>query len=134
MTRLPGATAVAAVALAAIAAACGGDSGAGRVTLLQPAEYRDAISADGAFVVNVHVPYDGEIEDTDAFVPFDDIAAHASELPVDKDAPLYIYCMSGRMSGEAIPDLQALGYTNIIDLKGGMAAWRVAGLEIVQRS
>jgi rhodanese-related sulfurtransferase len=115
-------------------AACGSGSEDASVTLLAPAEYQAAISSGDVFVVNVHIPYEGEIEGTDAFVPFDDIAAYASELPADKDAPLYIYCMSGRMSAEATPDLQALGYTHIIDLKGGMEAWQKAGLEIVQRS
>ena len=82
----------------------------------------------------MHVPYEGEIAGTDAFIPFDDIAGHADALPDDKDAPLYIYCMSGRMSAEATPDLQELGYTNVIDLEGGMEAWQAAGLGIVQRS
>jgi rhodanese-related sulfurtransferase len=102
--------------------------------MLLPDEYLAAISSGDVFVVNVHIPYEGEIEGTDAFVPFDDVAAHASKLPSDKDAPLYIYCMSGRMSAEATSDLQALGYTNIIDLEGGMEAWQADGLEIVRRS
>ena len=81
--------------------------------------------------MNVHVPYEGEIEGTDAFVPFDQISENAAKFPEDKDAPLYIYCRSGRMSAEATPALQELGYTNIIDLDGGMNAWRGAGLPIL---
>jgi rhodanese-related sulfurtransferase len=126
---------IAVIALATVlgAAACGGDGEKGKVTLLPPNEFRDAISAGDAFVVNVHIPYEGEIDGTDAFVPFDDIGSYADDLPADKDAPLYIYCRSGRMSAEATPELQALGYTNIIDLEGGMVAWEAAGLEIVHR-
>lgn len=78
----------------------------------------------------MHIPYEGHIEGTDAFVPFDEIDANADDLPADKDAPLFIYCRSGRMSAEATPDLQRLGYTNIIDLKGGMQAWESAGLPV----
>jgi len=37
------------------------------------------------------------------------------------------------MSALAAPDLQRLGYTNIIDLKGGMQAWVDAGLPLVDR-
>ncbi len=133
------------LAAALVAAACGSGSGdksantpgtsanAGKVTLLDPAQYKAAIAASGAFVVNVHIPYEREIEGTDAFVPYDAIAKHASELPADKSAPLYIYCRSGRMSALAAPDLQRLGYTNIIDLKGGMQAWVDAGLPLVDR-
>lgn len=48
--------------------------------LLTPADYQTAISSGDAFVVNVHIPYDGEIEGTDAFLPYDKIAEHAAEL------------------------------------------------------
>ncbi len=120
---------------AVFAAGCGsngGDDDTG-ATLLDPAAYQAAISEGDAFVVNVHIPYEGEIEGTDAFISFEEIKAQAALLPDDKSAPLYIYCMSGRMSGEATPDLQALGYTNIIDLEGGMQAWQDAGLPLLQR-
>ena len=106
---------------------------AGSVTLLAPTDYQSATSRSDAFVVNVHVPYEGEIDGTDAFIPFDSIEEHAAELPTDKTAPLYIYCRSGRMSAAATPALQRLGYVNIIDLKGGMQAWEAAGLVLVRR-
>lgn len=130
---------------AAVVAGCGSGSGekggstpattapAGTVTLLDPAAYKAAIAATDAFVVNVHIPYEREIEGTDAFVPYDAVAKHASELPADKSAPLYIYCRSGRMAELAAPDLRRLGYTNIIDLKGGMQAWVDAGLPLIDR-
>jgi rhodanese-related sulfurtransferase len=102
-----------------------------QVTLLDPAAFRAAITTGSTFLVNVHVPYEGEIEGTDAFIPFDRVKADAAKLPDDKDAPLYIYCRSGRMSAEAAPAFQALGYTNIIDLEGGMVAWRDAGLPLI---
>jgi rhodanese-related sulfurtransferase len=107
---------------------------AGSVTLLAPADFQSSITRSDVFVVNVHIPYEGEIEGTDAFIPFDEIQEHAAELPMDKSAPLYIYCRSGRMSAEATPDLQRLGYSNIIDLAGGMRAWEEAGLPLTHRA
>lgn len=106
---------------------------AGSVTLLAPADFRSSIAGSDVFVVNVHTPYEGEIAGTDAFIPFDEIADRADQLPDDKSAPLYIYCRSGRMSAEATPALQRLGYTNIIDLDGGMRAWEEAGLPLLNR-
>lgn len=119
-----------------LGAACGGGSTRtpsptpGTVTQLDPAAFRDAIASDAGFVVNVHIPYEGNIPRTDAFIPYDAVEGRAAELPQDKGAPLYVYCRSGRMSAEAIPVLQRLGYTNIIELRGGMDAWRQAGFTI----
>lgn len=39
-------------------------------------------------------------------------------------------CRSGRMSAIAAANLVGLGYTNVWNLDGGMAAWEQAGLEI----
>lgn len=121
--------------LGTLAVACGGggDKADASVTLLGPAEYQAAIVGEDVFVVNLHIPYEGEVAETDAFIPFDEVAQRASELPSDKSAPLYIYCRTGRMSAEATPVLQRMGYTNIFDLRGGMVAWEQAGLPLLLR-
>lgn len=99
--------------------------------LVAPAEFA-AFVADhpDAPVVNVHVPYEGHIDGTDAFVPFDSIL-DSTELPDDRDAPVVLYCRSGAMSAEAAADLADAGYTNVVDLDGGMIAWEAAGNDLV---
>ncbi len=77
--------------------------------------------------INVHVPYEGEIAGTDTFVPYDQIVANSASLPEDKNAPIILYCKSGRMSAEALPVLKKLGYTNVRHLTGGMDAWQKSG-------
>lgn len=103
------------------------------VTQLDPAAFRAAITSDAAVVINVHVPYEGNIPGTDSIIPFDEIEQRAADLPQEKEVPLYVYCRTGRMSATAILALQRMGYTNIIELKGGMDAWRQAGFAIEER-
>ncbi len=41
-----------------------------------------------------------------------------------KDKELIIYCRSGNRSGQACMMLETMGFTNVINLSGGMLAWQ----------
>jgi rhodanese-related sulfurtransferase len=82
-------------------------------------------------LVNVHIPYEGEIPRTDLFIPYNKIADHLSELPA-KDEPIVLYCRSGSMSTTAAQVLVDEGYTKLMELDGGFSAWRVQGYELLQ--
>lgn len=93
--------------------------------MVDTAQFATMLGQPDAFVINVHVPYDGEIAGTELFMPFDQIESEA--LPSDKATPLVVYCRSGSMSATAVVSLAKLGYTNIIELDGGMNAWEADG-------
>ncbi len=84
-------------------------------------------------MINVHIPYEGEIERTDLFIPFDEIAQNVDKLPADKDARVVLYCRSGSMSATAARELVHLGYTDVWNLDGGMIAWRQAGHPVLDK-
>lgn len=126
------------VAFAVVAAACGGSGEGDRepaavdapATLLGPDVYADRMANPEAVVINVHIPYEGEIEGTDVHIPFDAIVGD-ERLPADKDTEILLYCRSGNMTVDAAEALTAAGYTNLYDLEGGMKAWEAAGRPLV---
>jgi rhodanese-related sulfurtransferase len=53
-----------------------------------------------------------------------------SEL--DPKKPVLIYCASGRRSAAAAAFLKEKGFTNVIDMAGGIGAWQQAGMPVTR--
>jgi rhodanese-related sulfurtransferase len=121
------AAALAAVAL--VPSGCGGGSTAEESSparLVGPEAFAAALEEPDRVSLNVHVPDEGSIEGTDLSIPFDEIEARRDELP-DPATPIALYCRSGNMSATAARTLAELGFTDVVELEGGMIAWQEAG-------
>ncbi len=84
-------------------------------------------------LINVHIPFEGDLPDTDLSIPFNEIEKHLDQLPAEKDARIVLYCRSGNMSSTAAQKLASLGYTEVYNLEGGFIAWERAGLPVMGR-
>lgn len=102
----------------------------GTYTDITPVELQKMLGHKDFTFVNVHIPFEGSIAQTDVSIPYDQIAGQLDKLPVDRSAKIVLYCRSGRMSTEAVQVLVKQGYTNVFQLAGGMIAWEKAGYPI----
>jgi phage shock protein E len=109
------------------------DTAAGAPRSVGPQQFAEVIAAPERVIINVHVPYEGDIAGTDLSIPFDQIEAQANRLPTVRSTPLAVYCRTGRMSTSAATTLANLGYHDVVELAGGMQAWQQSGRTLVWR-
>ncbi|MEN9281565.1 MAG: hypothetical protein RL594_500 [Bacteroidota bacterium] len=56
-------------------------------------------------------------------IPLGELPARIAELEPHRNDEIIVYCRSGNRSGQACMLLQMLGFTNPVNLHGGMLAW-----------
>ena len=61
-------------------------------------------------------------------LPLGELEERHNELHHSK--PIYVMCRTGRRSAEAQRKLRALGFTNVINVVGGIEAWKKESLPI----
>ena len=79
----------------------------------------DEVAADGTIEGSIHIPV---VE----------LFTRLAELPQDKAAEIVVFCKSGHRGGLAMVALRMIGYTNVINLNGGLGAWIAAELPVVK--
>ena len=62
--------------------------------------------------------------------PLSELSFHLSELAAAKR--IYLSCRIGRRSRLAARTLDYLGYSDVVDVSGGIQAWQTAGLPVVE--
>jgi len=63
-------------------------------------------------------------------LPLARVESGAGDVAKKKDATLIVYCDTGDRSGKAAGVLKKLGYGKVVNLSGGLGAWKQAGLPV----
>ena len=63
-------------------------------------------------------------------IPLSQLKDRGGELAKLTSRPVVAYCAFGRRSTSAAPALAKLGFANIYSLRGGLKAWKDAGLPV----
>jgi rhodanese-related sulfurtransferase len=63
-------------------------------------------------------------------LPLSQIEARAGDLQKFKDKPVIVYCATGNRSSTAAAALKKHGFSKVVNLSGGFAAWQQAGLPV----
>ena len=50
---------------------------------------------------------------------------------IDKNAPVFVYCLSGGRSSSAAAAMRKQGYKEVYELQGGIMKWKSAGLPVL---
>jgi rhodanese-related sulfurtransferase len=61
-------------------------------------------------------------------IPLGELAARMKELERFKERAVIVSCATGNRSGSAAALLRKNGFTDVVNLAGGVAAWQQAGL------
>jgi adenylyltransferase/sulfurtransferase len=74
-------------------------------------------------ILDVREPHEWEISSFEGSlrIPKGQIVSRQAEIPRDRE--VVIQCKTGQRSRDAVIMLQDLGFTNLVNLKGGINAW-----------
>jgi rhodanese-related sulfurtransferase len=83
-------------------------------------------SGEALHVVDVREPSEHEEFNVGGIlIPLGDIrGGDIDAIESLKDQEVILYCRSGNRSGQAAMILESMGFTNVINVTGGMLSWR----------
>ena len=97
---------------------------------LSPAEVRDGLRDRTLLLVDVREPAEFAAERIHGAVLFPLSTFDPHALPADPARPVVFQCGSGKRSAVAVAKCQQAGVAAHAHLKGGLIAWKSAGLAV----
>lgn len=96
-------------------------------TTISPDELKSRLARGDCHLVDVREPveYADEHVAGARLIPLGEIDRRGHEIP--RDQTIVIMCRSGKRGGQALAKLHAQGLTGVMNLEGGILAWKEAG-------
>ncbi|MBS1880642.1 MAG: ThiF family adenylyltransferase, partial [Actinobacteria bacterium] len=100
---------------------------------IQPFEAQQEIEGGDVVLIDTREPHEYAETHLEGgkLVPPGLLADEIEAAAPDKSARTIVYCRSGNRSGIAAAQMQALGYTDVASVAGGILAWQEQGLPVV---
>ncbi|HRK05413.1 MAG TPA: rhodanese-like domain-containing protein [Chlorobiota bacterium] len=107
---------------------------AGQSKKIAPAEAKKLIDAGKVTVLDVRTPgeWSTGYVPTATLANWNDTQFETIVKKLDRKKPVVVYCAVGGRSAKASTRLTELGFTNVLDMSGGITAWKNANLPVVQ--
>lgn len=117
--------------LVATLSACGSSSGAKNLGV---DEFAAQVATPGVITLDVRTPgefMEGHIDGA-INIDFESGNFENEIAALDPNATYAVYCRSGNRSGQAVKVMSGAGFTNLVNLDGGVIDWANAGQPLVQ--
>jgi thioredoxin len=118
------------VVVSFVIVSCNGQSSK-NIKIVDPVSFTKEIeNTSNAQILDVRTPEEFAIEHLQKAENVNWLSADfaTNTTKYDKSKPVFIYCKSGRRSHQAAEKLTELGFTNVIEMEGGILKWVAAGL------
>ncbi len=106
-----------------------------RIEEVDPASAQREVESDGALLIDVREPHEWDEAHLAGakLVPMATVAERIEELAPDRSQRVILFCRVGNRSARAADSLRGeLGYENVASVAGGIEAWRIAGLPVIE--
>lgn len=64
-------------------------------------------------------------------IPLDEVKKKVEIVIPDKQAKIYVYCLSGSRSVFAVDEMIRLGYKNVYNIPNGLLVWRATNYPLI---
>jgi thioredoxin 1 len=105
------------------------------VVALAPRDFKSTLaSKPDAILVDVRTPdeFSEGIIAGAINIDFKDPSFSEKINALDKNKPYFLYCLSGKRSGDAAKQMDSVGFKSIYMLEGGFKSWKNEGLEMTR--